>query len=79
MTTPDNPQDHRSIEARLVRLEELAGFGEHTADQLAEEVRLLNARVHDLAFRVQAMEGRLGGVVERVEKVEERGGGTPSP
>ncbi len=77
MTTPDNPQDHRSIEARLVRLEEHAGFAEHAVDQLSQEVRLLNSRLHELAGRVQALEGRLGGVVERVEKVEDRDGGTP--
>ena len=72
MGTPDNPQDHAGIEARLTRLEEHAGFAEHTVEQLSQEIRLINTRVHELAKRLEALEGRLGGVVERVEKVEER-------
>jgi uncharacterized coiled-coil protein SlyX len=70
MAEPGNPQLPPDLTVRLQRLEEHAGFGEHTVEQLSEEIRVLNARVRELVKRVEGLEGRLGGMAARVEKVE---------
>lgn len=44
---------------RLQRLEEHAGFTEHTLDQLTVEILELNKRLAALAKRLDAFEGRL--------------------
>jgi uncharacterized coiled-coil protein SlyX len=72
MAEPGNPHLPPDLTARLQRLEEHAGFNEHTVEQLSEEIRVLNARVRELTKRIEGLEGRLGGVADRVEKVEEQ-------
>jgi len=62
-----NPAD--TVDSRLTRLEEHAGYSERTVEELSLEVRLLNQRMHDLAKRLDAIDGKLGGVTERIEKI----------
>lgn len=68
MSADDDPQSV-PIDRRLTAIEEHAAFSERAVEELAEEVRLLNARVRELGQRLAAAEAR-------VIKMES---GTPDP
>lgn len=60
------PDDARRDEQRLRRIEELAGFNEHTCEQLSQEIAEINRRLAALSRRLDALVARL----EAVEQTE---------
>jgi uncharacterized coiled-coil protein SlyX len=62
---PNANDPHRSstpdpaLANRIQRLEEHAGFAEHTIDQLSVEIRELNKRLADTVRRIASLEVRL--------------------
>lgn len=47
------------LAARLTRVEEHAGFTEHTVEQLSAEMAAMNKRMHELLRRIDGLERRL--------------------
>ncbi len=75
VSDPRTPGDS-SANQRLDRVEEHLAFAEHTVDQLSEEIRALNTRMMEAIRRIDALERRLGRVVEKISSDDPT---TPDP
>lgn len=67
-----NDQSHR-----LQRLEEHAGFTEHTLDQLSTEIAAASRTLRELAARMERLEARLQRMQQSME--EPTGGDESTP
>jgi uncharacterized coiled-coil protein SlyX len=71
---PNANDPHRSLTPdpaladRVQRLEEHAGFAEHTVEQLSAEILELNKRLADTARRLSALEARLSRILDPAEQ-----------
>lgn len=68
----DQPSDADNVPPtdRLNRVEENLAFAEHSVDQLSDEIRVLTKRLHDTIRRLDAIEQRLGKVLEKIEPTQ---------
>lgn len=64
MSQPAGTPQPDPVTERLVRLEEHAGFTEHSVEQLSAEIAECNKRMHALHARLAALEDRLGRLLQ---------------
>jgi uncharacterized coiled-coil protein SlyX len=74
--SPDqNGPTGTDLRDRLMRIEEHAGFTEHTVEQLSAEMAELGKRMLEITRRVEAIERRLGELARGAEGAAEGGAG----